>query len=160
MIQKTDTGVLANIASEMMTAIRFTMEHNAPMSNLVTKFTLKKGHDTGIFPKVAQMSLHDLQEGEDIIDEEDIGLTTQSVTTGEVGAKVIITTRLLDRVSSGATSNIWTPVGEQLGDAAARKMDTDLLALFSALNGGTDLGSAGYEASLSLIHISEPTRPY
>lgn len=156
MVQKSDTGSLATIASEMMTSIRFTMEHSAPMFGLVAKFTLKKGHDTAIFPKVGQMELHALEEGEDMVDEEDIGLASFGVTTEEVGAKIIITKRLLNRIASGATSNVWTPVGEQMGDAAARKMDTDLLALASALNSGTDLGLAGADCSsanvMSVIH--------
>ena len=151
MVQKSDTGSLANIASEMMTSIRFTMEHSAPMIGLVAKYNLKKGHDTAVFPKVGQMSLSALEEGEDMIDEEDIGLTTSSVTTEEVGGKIIITKRLLARIAAGATSNIWTPVGEQFGDAAARKMDTDLLGLASALNSGTDMGLAGAACSAANV---------
>lgn len=148
---KSNTGQLANIASEMMTAIRFTMEHNNPMLGLVTKYNLKKGHDTGIFPKVGQMEFSALDEGEDMVDEQDIGLTTFNVTTEEIGAKVIITRRLLDRIASGATSNLWTPIGEQLGDGASRKMDTDLLGLASALNGGTDIGLAGADMSAANV---------
>jgi hypothetical protein len=144
-MQTSTTGVLANIALEMITGIRMTHEHNAPMSGLVSKYTLQKGSDTAIFPKAGQMSLSRLEEGEDIVDEEDIGITTSSVTTSEVGAKVIITRRLLNRISTGAggPGGIWRTVGEQLGDGSARLMDTDLLDLISALNGGTDLGSAG-----------------
>ena len=158
MVQKVDTGNLANIALEMMTGIRMTLEHNAPLSGLFSKFTLKKGHDTGIFPKVGQMSVRALAEGEDLVDEEDIGLTTQSVTTAEVGAKVIVTQRLLNRIASGATGNLWTVIGEQLGDGGARNLDTDIAALFSGLNEGTDLGSAGTEFTannyMSLISIA------
>jgi len=159
MVQKVDTGNLANIALELMTGIRMTLEHNAPLSGLFSKFNLKKGHDTGIFPKVGQMSVLALQEGEDLVDEQDIGLTTQSVTTGEVGAKVIVTQRLLNRIASGATGNLWTVIGEQLGDGGARKLDEDIAALFSGLNGGTDLGSAGTEFTaanaMSLISIAK-----
>ena len=63
MAQISTTGQLANASREMIGKARFTAEHNAPVFATVTHFTLKKGQDTGVFPKVGQMSLSDLTEG-------------------------------------------------------------------------------------------------
>jgi len=123
----------------MIKTARFTEEHNAPMTNLVERFTLEKGSDTMVVPKVGQMVMDDLVDGQDMVSEQDIGMTTVSVAASEVGGKVIITDKLLRE----NTNNIFSMVGRQLGDGMARKKDTDLLNLLSALNSGTDLGAAG-----------------
>ena len=136
------TGQLANISLEMITQIRYQIEHNAPMVGLVSDYKLSPGEDTGIFPKVGQVNVRVLNEGEEMSNEQDMGLSTLSAQTNEVGGYIILTTRLLSRTARSA-GNLFTVVGKQFGDAQARLMNTDILGLFSALNGGTDLGSAG-----------------
>ena len=148
MPQTSTTGSLENASREMIAAARFTEEHNAPCMELIEKFNLEKGSDTLIVPKVAQMSIGALQEGQDMIDEEEIGMSTISVTTSEIGAKIIITDRLLRQNSQ----DIWRLVGRQMGDAMARKKDEDVISLFSALNSGTSFGSSG--TTLKLANVS------
>jgi len=138
MAQTSATGNLENASREMISTARYTEEHSAPILNLVEKFTLQKGSDTLVIPKVAQMTISDLTEGQDIVDTEEIGMSTVSVTPSEVGGKVIITYKLLRQNSQ----NIWRVVGRQLGEGMARKKDSDLAALFSALNDSTVLGAA------------------
>jgi hypothetical protein len=111
---------------------------------LVEKFNLQKGSDTLIVPKVGQMTVGALAEGQDLVDEEEIGMSTVSVQASEVGAKIIITDKLLRE----NTQQIWQIVGRQLGEAMARKKDGDILDLFSSLNGGTDLGATTKNLSL------------
>ena len=141
MVQTSTIGQMESASREMISALLFTTEHNMLMPGMVEKFTLKQGEDTGVFPKVGQMSMTSLAEGEDIVDSEDINLTSISVQTSEVGGKVILTDKLLRH---NAAVNFRT-TGRQLGDAAARRMDEDGVALFSGLNGGTDFGAAGFE---------------
>lgn len=136
------TGSLANISKEMIDIIRFTNEHNAVMAELVEKHKLDKGEDTGIFPKAGQVNVRVLNEGEEMSNEQDIGLSTLSVQTNEVGGFVLLSTRLLNRTASSAGS-LFKVVARQFGDAQARLENTDLLGLFTSLNGGTDLGAAG-----------------
>ena len=136
------TGQLSNIAMEMITRIRATIEHNTPMLGLVGDYKLSPGEDTSIFPKVGQVNVRVLNEGEEMSNEQDLGLSTLSAQTNEIGGYIILTTRLLDRTARSA-GNLFTVTAKQFGDAKSRLMNTDLLALFSALNGGTDLGSAG-----------------
>jgi len=112
------------------------------MVGLVSDFKLSPGEDTGIFPKVGQVNVGVLNEGEEMSNEQDMGLSTLSAQTNEVGGYIILTTRLLNRTARSA-GNLFSVVGKQFGDAKARLMNTDILGLFSALNGGTNLGTAG-----------------
>jgi len=105
---------------------------------LIEPFSLPKGAKQVTVPKVGQMSMSDLQDGIDIIDEEDIGMTTVDLTASEVGAKVILTDKLVRQ----AADNVFSMIGRQLGDGMARKKDEDVLGLYTNLNGGTKLGAA------------------
>ena len=94
------------------------------------------------------MSMDDLVDGVDIIDEEEIGMTTIDLTASEVGAKIILTDKLVRQMAQ----NVFAIIGRQLGDGMARKKDTDVHALYSGLNGGTTLGAAG--ATMSLANVA------
>ena len=64
-------------------------------SIVVEKFNLSQGAKQVTVPKVASMNMSDLEDGFDIVDEEEIGMTTTDLTASEVGAKIIITDKLL-----------------------------------------------------------------
>jgi len=147
-IQTATTGNLDDVQAILIAKMRFTGEHNAPCSNLIEKFTLAQGDKQVTVPKTGQMTASDLTDGVDIISSEDISITTTDLTCSEVGLKVIVTDKLL-RQSQPA---IFSMVGRQMGDAMARKRDTDIIALFSALNGGTTLGAD--DKNLSLANAS------
>ena len=138
MAQTATTGNLENAQRTIIAAARYTEEHNAPALALIEKFTLGKGEKTVTVPKVGQMTMSNLQDGIDIIDEEDIGMTTVDLTASEVGAKVILTDKLVRQ----SAPNVMSIIGRQLGDGMARKKDTDVHSLYSSLNGGTTVGAA------------------
>ena len=148
MAQTATTGNLENAQRIILAAARYTEEHNAPAMALIESFSLPKGAKTVTVPKVGQMTMSDLTDGQDIIDEEDIGMTTVDLTAAEVGAKVILTDKLVRQ----AADNVMSIVGRQLGDGMARKKDTDVHALYSGLNGGTTLGAAA--ATMSLANVA------
>lgn len=137
-IQTATTGDLEDAQKKVIGAARFTEEHNAPAMALTEQFKLGKGEKDINVPKVGQMTVSDLTDGVDMIDDEDIGQSTVTLTSSEVGAKVILTDKLVRQ----SANNVWSIVGRQLGDAMARKKDTDVLALYTNLNGGTKLGAA------------------
>ena len=139
MAQTATTGNLENAQRIIIASARYTEEHNAPAMNLIEQFTLPKGSKQVTVPKVAQMTMSDLQDGIDIIDEEDIGMTTVDLTASEVGAKIILT----DKLARQSADNVFSIIGRQLGDGMARKKDNDVLALYTNLNGGEKLGTAG-----------------
>ena len=150
MAQTATTGNLESAQRIIIGAARYTEEHNAPAMALIEQFTLPKGAKQVTVPKVGQMTISDLADGQDIIDEEDIGMTTVDLTASEVGAKVILTDKLFRQIAD----NVFSIVGRQLGDAMARKKDTDVHSLYSGLNGGTTLGAAGATFSLANVAAS------
>ena len=146
MAQTATTGNLENAQNIIIAAARYTVEHNAPAMNLIEQFTLPKGAKQVTVPKVGQMSMQDLTDGVDIVDEEDIGMTTVDLTASEVGAKIILTDKLVRQ----SAENVFSMIGRQLGDGMARKKDVDVLALYSGFS--TDIGAAG--RSMSLANVS------
>ena len=138
MAQTATTGNLENASKIIIAAARYTEEHNAPAMALIESFSLPKGAKQVTVPKVGQMTVSDLTDGQDIVDEEEIGMTTVDLTAAEVGAKVILT----DKLVREQQNNVFTIIGKQLGDAMARKKDTDVHSLYGSLNGGTTLGAA------------------
>ena len=148
MAQTATTGNLENAQKIIISSARYTEEHNAPALALIEQFSLPKGAKQVTVPKVGQMSMSDLQDGQDIVDEEDIGMTTVDLTASEVGAKVILTDKLVRQ----AADNVFSIVGRQLGDGMARKKDTDVIALYPNLNGGTVLGADGRSMSAANTH--------
>jgi hypothetical protein len=137
MAQTATTGNLANAQRIILTVSRYTEEHNAPAMALTEQMTLQKGAKTISVPKVAQMTISDLVDGQDLVDEEDIGMTTVDLTSAEVGAKIVLTDKLVRQMQE----SVFRLVGRQLGDGMARKKDTDVLALYTNLNSGTVLGA-------------------
>lgn len=138
-LQTATTGNLATAMRIALAKCRFTEEHNAPCASLIDHFTLKKGEKMLTIPHVGQMTALDLVDGRDMMDSEDIGLTSVDLTSDEVGLRVFLTYKLLRQFNE----DVLKIVGRQMGDAMARKKDEDIIALFSALNGGTPLGSDG-----------------
>ena len=148
MPQTATTGNLESAQKIIISAARYTEEHNAPAMALIESFSLGKGNKQVTVPKVDQMSITDLVDGQDIVDEEEIGMTTVDLTASEVGAKVIITDKLLRQ----SAVNVMSIIGRQLGDGMARKKDTDVIALYPNLNGGTVLGADGRNMSAANVH--------
>lgn len=146
MAQTATTGSLENAQKIIIATSRYTEEHNAPAMNLIEQFTLANGNKQVTVPKVGQMNMSDLVDGQDIIDEEEIGMTTIDLTAAEVGAKIIIT----DKLSRQSSENVFSIIGRQLGDGMARKKDTDVTDLYSGFS--TDIGAAG--RSMSLANVS------
>jgi hypothetical protein len=136
-IQAANTGNLEAAQNVILTQCRYTAEFDAPMANLIEKFSLGKGNKQLTVPKVSAMTASALQDGVDILTPEDIGLSTTDLTTNEVGLKVVLTDKLLRQFNE----DVFKLVGKQMGDAYARYKDRAIIALFSALNGGTVLGS-------------------
>ena len=148
MAQTATTGNLESASKIIISTARYTEEHNAPALALIEPFSLPKGAKSVTVPKVSQMSMSDLVDGQDIIDEEDIGMTTVSLTASEVGAKVIVTDKLLRE----QVTNVFSMIGRQLGEGMARKKDNDVIALWPNLNGGTSLGLDGRSMSTANTH--------
>lgn len=147
-LQTATTGQLENAQNIVISKVRFTMEHNQPCVELVEHLNLGKGEKSLRVPKAGQATAHDLVDGVDLVDSEDIGLTTADLTTGEVGLKFYLT----DKLARQENEDVFSIVGRQMGDAMGRKKNRAVIALFTALNGGTSLGLAA--KSLSVTNLA------
>ena len=148
MAQTATSGNLESAQKIIISTARYTEEHNAPALALIEQFSLPKGAKQVTVPKVQQMSMSDLVDGQDIVDEEDIGMTTVDLTASEVGAKVILTDKLVRQMAE----NVFSMIGRQLGDGMARKKDTDVLALYQNLNSGTILSADNAVWTTAIVH--------
>ncbi len=115
----------------------FTEEHKRPTTNLVSPFSLGQGEKSLVVPSVAQMSAAKLTDGVDMTESENIGLSTNTVSPVEAGLKVILSDKLVRQLNE----SVFAIVGTQVGEAMATIKETDTIALFPSLNGGTDLGA-------------------
>ena len=148
MAQTATTGSLENAQRIIIATAKYTEEHNAPAMALIEQFNLPSGSKQVTVPKVGAMAMSDLTDGLDIVDEESIGMTTVDLTASEVGAKLIIT----DKLARQSAENVFSIIGRQLGDGMARKKDTDVIALYTNLNGGTKLGADGRNMNVANTH--------
>jgi HK97 family phage major capsid protein len=136
MPQTTGTGALAQAQNTIIEQMLYTEEHNAPAMSLITQMNLKKGASTVDVPKAGAVDMADLVDGQDIIDEEDMGISFTTLTSSEVGAKIIITDKLLRQMQH----DVYKIVGKQMGEGMARKKDNDVTALYTSFSQG--LGAA------------------
>lgn len=129
-IQTATTDQLENAQNVVIATWRFTAEHAFPCINLIDRFTLGKGDKTYRFPKVGQATFSALTDGGDLVDSQSIGLTYVDASPSEVGAKFILTDKLVRQSSDDA----FRVIGRQLGDGMGRKRDEDIITLFASLD--------------------------
>jgi len=86
-----------------------------------------------------------LTEGVDLVNTENIGMTTNDVSPTEAGLKVIIT----DKLARQENESVFSMVGQQMGQAMGRLMERDAIALFTALSGGAHYGATGEPFNLT-----------
>lgn len=129
-IQTATIDQIENAQNVVIGAWKFTAEHNAPCINLIDRFILGQGDKTYRFPKVGQATFSGLIDGVDMVDSESIGLTYVDASPSEVGAKFILTDKLVRQASDDA----FRVIGRQLGDGMARKRDSDIITLFASLD--------------------------
>jgi len=145
--QTATLGDLEHAQRIVVAQCEYEAEHNAPCIHLIQRYRLGKGEKSITVPKVGQVTASDLTDGVDMVDEQDVGMSYVSLTPSEVGLKFILTDKLVRQFNE----DVFRVIGQQMGDAMARKRDEDVIALFSALNGGTTLGADDLNLSFSLL---------
>ena len=104
MPQSTTTLNMSSVAKTIIAGVRYTQQHNAPSMAAIEQMSLQKGASTKTVPKVANMTMADLVDGQDIVDEESIGMTTVDLTANEVGARIVVTDKLVFSVANFSAS--------------------------------------------------------
>ncbi len=129
-IQTATSGNIETISNVIIAAMRYTAEAESPCWATTTKFTLGQGEKQITSPKVGQATISALVDGQDMVDSQNFSISSVDLTTNEVGAKFILT----DKMVRQTKENGWKMAGELLGSAMARKRDTDVIALYSGLD--------------------------
>jgi len=147
MPQSTGSANLSSIANRIVKSARYTQEANSPSWQLVEKVALPRGASTVRWPKFGTFTISDLIDGQDMVNEQTLGMTFVDLTATERGAKIIITDKL---AREWGTTDVFSVIGRQFGNAAARKQDRDTQALYAALSGSSAYGAAGTAVTLAI----------
>lgn len=160
------TTVAADLAAGQIAMVgeaRFTYEHRAVMTNLVTRMQLEPGEKSKYIPKFGSVTAYDLTDGVDMADSETLIITGITHTTDEAGCKVIVTHKLRNQLKADA----YRAAGFIIGNGMGKKIDKDGLTLFSGIDSGlgaaTTTFSLGYLAAAvaQLMGQTEPVpQPY
>jgi N4-gp56 family major capsid protein len=144
MANETTSSSLNDLLPSIVAEAMFVASERSIMRGLVKNFTLPMGSGKTItVPRYPTQSAAAVNEGTD--------LTNTSVTTDGstlTVAEVGIMTTVTDYARMTSASNVIADVGRLFGEAIARKMDKDLLALFSSFSVGVGGASTAMSAAL------------
>lgn len=146
----TTSSTLDDLFANIILQARFTAEEQSIMLGLVTNYNIAaQAGKTIQVPKYPAISAADLTEGTDM-SSTTVSTSSVTCTIAEVGAQVLLT----DLARTGA-GNPAVELGTVLGNAIAKKMDTDLIALFDGFS--TSIGAASQEITVADIFKAAAT---
>ena len=114
------------------------------MRGLVRNYTIAGGGKSVEVPIYSSVSASAVNEATDLTNTA-VNPTSVTITASEVG----IMTTLTDLARNSAPRNVAADVGRLFGEAIAKKIDTDLTALFDGFS--TSIGGAGTELTIDNI---------
>lgn len=127
------TTTLNDLLPEIIQEAMFVASERSIMRGLVKNYTLAAGQGKNVnVPIYPQQTAAAITEGNEVSDTS-VSTTTAQLTVSPVAIRTILT----DLARLSASSNVVADLGRLFGEAVARKMDTDLTALFSSFNQGT-----------------------
>lgn len=138
-----DTGVLNELYANIVQAAEFTLSEQTVIRPLVNNYNMVGTPGlTAQIPVYPAISASGLTDGDDITTNTAFDTTSLEITASEIGAMVTLS----DLARESAASDVAAAIGRQLGDAMAKKVDTDLAGLFSGFT--NTVGAA--EAELTI----------
>lgn len=138
MANESTTTTLNDLLPSIVAEALFVASEASIMRNLVRNYTIPMGSGKTItVPRYPQVSAAALTEGTDMSNTA-VSTDGATLTVSEVGVMTVVT----DLARMASASNVIADVGRLFGEAIARKIDTDLTALFdgfatNALGDGT-----------------------
>jgi len=145
MANETTTTSLNDLIPAIVAEAMFVASERSIMRGLVKNFSVPAGSGLTVnVPVYAAQTAAGVAEGTD--------LTNTAVSTGIATLTVAeagIMTTITDLVANSASSNVVADVGRLFGEAVARKMDKDLLALFAGFS--TVVGTNATELTAASI---------
>jgi len=154
------TTTLNDLLPEIIQEAQFVFSERSIMRGLVKNYSLAPGQG-----KTVNVPIYPLQTAAALTEGNEI--TNTAVSTDQAVltvAPVAIRTLLTDLARTAASSDVVADLGKLFGEAVARKMDTDLLALFSGTftnavgNASTTISAASiFQAVAKLKSQGVPT---
>lgn len=138
------TTTLNDLLPAITAEAMFVANERSIMRGLVRNFALPAGQGkTVTIPRYPTQSAAALTEGNEI---DNTAVSTDGVTL--TVSTVAIRTLVTDLVKASAASNVVSDLGRLFGEAIAKKMDQDLLALFSGFSTGVGGASTALSAAV------------
>jgi N4-gp56 family major capsid protein len=133
------TTVSAELYANIVQAALFTLSEQTVIRPLVRNYDMTGTPGlTAQVPIYPAISAGNLTEGTDITSGTAFDATSAEIVCSEKGALVALS----DLSREAATDDVAAAIGRQLGDAMAKKVDTDLAALFSGFSNQVGSGAA------------------
>lgn len=151
LLNQTDTSTLATLLPAIITEAMFMANELSIMRGLVRNFSIPAGQGkTVTVPKYPTVTASPVTEGDEVTM---VPVSTSSVTltVSTIGVRAFVTD--LARVT--AQANVVADIGRLFGEAIARKLDKDLLALFSGFSVGVGTASPATAGNMNAALIAE-----
>jgi len=127
------TTTLNDLLPEIIQEAMFVASVRSIMRGLVKNYTLPAGSGKNV-----NVPIYPIQTAAVVTEGDEVSNTAVSTNTAQLTVRpVAIRTMLTDLARVSAASNVVADLGKLFGEAVARKMDTDLTALFSSFTAPT-----------------------
>ena len=142
MANETTSSTISELYTEIVAEALFVAQEQSIMRGLVRNYTIAGGGKSVEVPIYANVSAAAVNEATDLSNTA-VNPTSVTITAAEVG----IMTTLTDLARNSASRNVAGDIGRLFGEAIAKKMDSDLSALFSGFSTERG-GGAGNELTI------------
>lgn len=138
------TSSLNDLLPAIVAEAMFVANERSIMRGLVKNFAIPAGSGKTItVPRYPVASAATITEGNEVSDST-VSTDGVTLTVATVGVRTLVT----DLARTSAASNVVADVGRLFGEAIARKIDQDLLALFSGFSTGVGGASTALSAAV------------
>ena len=149
MADESTSSTLSELYTEIVAEALFVASERSIMRPLVKNYAIQGGGKSVEVPIYAAVSAAAVSEASDLSNTA-INPTSVTITASENG----IMTTLTDLARNSAPRNVAADIGKLFGEAIAKKIDTDLTALFDGFSTAVGSGSTALTAALVFQSIA------
>ena len=146
MANESTSSTLSELYTEIVAEAQFVIQEKSIMKNLVKNYAIAGGGKSVEVPIYAAVSAAAVSEASDLSNTA-INPSSVTITASEVG----VMTTLTDLARNSAPRNVAADIGRLFGEAIAKKMDQDLIALFDGFSTAAGTDSAALTPQLYLM---------
>lgn len=151
----TSNSTLQHLISPIVQEALFVASERSIMRGLVRNYTVPANNGKVYqIPKYASQSAISVAETDDLAGsagDVQVSTSVSNITLSEIGIMTVLT----DMARNTSESNVIADLGKLFGEAIARKIDQDLIALFSGFS--TGIGAAQDEISVANLFKASAT---